>query len=203
MKKPMTKNHSARLSFSGISKTSVLLACISLGPALGWCANVKTQVDKGPVKARTFSFLDTGARRTPDYAETHKQAHAMVQQALIHNLAAKGVTYTPTNGTVTVAYLIIVGNNVATASLNEYFGYTDDSDALVEKVHKRQTETKDNRGYFEAGTLVIDVLDPKNSKLLQRRSIEAQVLRNLPAEQRSARVQEIVDQALANVPIGP
>jgi hypothetical protein len=39
----------------------------------------------------------------------------MVQQAIIHNLAGKGVTYTPTAGDVTVAYLIIVGNNVATA----------------------------------------------------------------------------------------
>jgi hypothetical protein len=127
----------------------------------------------------------------------------MVQQALIQNLAAKGVTYTPNNGEATVAYLIIVGNNVATTSLNQYFGYTDDSDALVEKVHKQQAESKDNRGYFEAGTLVIDVLNPKTSKLLQRRSIEAQVMRNLPAEQRSARVQKIVDQALANLPIGP
>jgi hypothetical protein len=142
-------------------------------------------------------------KQTPDYAEANKQAHAIVQKALIQNLAAKGVTYSPTNGDVTVAYLIILGNNVATTSLNEYFGYTDDSDALVDKVHKQQTETKDNRAYFESGTLVVDVLDPKTSKLLQRRSIQAPVLRNLPTEQRAARVQTIVDQALEKLPIAP
>ena len=198
----MTTNRSTRLPLFQLFKTSLLLAAISFGPALGWCATVKTHVDKGPVKARTFSFLET-KKQTPDYAEANKQVHAIVQKALIQNLAAKGVTYSPTNADVTVAYLIILGNNVATTSLNEYFGYTDDSDALVDKVHKQQTETKENRTYFESGTLVIDVLDPKTSKLLQRRSIQAPVLRNLPTEQRTARVQTIVDQALEKLPIAP
>jgi len=127
----MTKNSCTLLLFSWLSKASLLLACICLGPAFGWCSTVKTHVDKGPVKARTFSFLDRGTRQSPDYAERNKQAHAMVQQALTNYFGAKGVTYTPKNGDVTVAYLIIVGNNVATASLNDYFGYTDDSDALL------------------------------------------------------------------------
>jgi hypothetical protein len=197
----MTNNRHARFSYLWLFKTSIILAAVCFGPAYGWCSGAKTHVDKGLVKARTFSFLETKNRRNPDYVDSNKEAHAMVQQALIHNLAAKGLTYSPTNADVTVAYLIIAGNNAATTSLNEYFGYTDDSDALVEKVHKRQTENNDKRGYFEAGTLVIDVLDAKTSKLLQRRSIDAEVKRNLPADQRSARMQKIVDQALANLPI--
>jgi hypothetical protein len=203
MKKPMTKNRYARLSSFRLCKTLLLFACLSLGPALGWCSSAKTHVDKGPVKARTFSFLDTGTRQPPNYAEAVKQAHAMIQQGLIHNLAAKGIGYAPTGGDVTVAYLIIIGNNAATTSLNDYFGYNDDSDALVEKVHKKQTGSNDNRGYFEAGTLVIDILNPKTSKVLQRRSVEAQILKDLPAEQRSARLQKLVDQAMENVPIAP
>jgi hypothetical protein len=198
----MINNRYARLSLPWLFKTSVLLACICLAPAPGWCANTKTHVDKGPVKARTFSFLQT-KKVTPDYAEANKQVHEAVQQALIQNLAAKGVTYTPEGGDATVAYLIIVGNNTATTSLNEYFGYTDDSSALVDKVHKEQTGSKDNRGYFEAGTLVVDVVDPKTSKLLQRRSIQAQLLRNLPKEQRLARLQKFVDEALDKLPIAP
>jgi Domain of unknown function (DUF4136) len=193
----VSNNRYARLSF--LFRTSILLIALFFGPTFGWCAGAKTHVDKGPVKARTFSFLDTKQRPVRDDI---KQAHAIVQQALIHNLAAKGLTNTPANGDVTVAYLIIAGNNSATTSLNEYFGYTDDSDALVDKVHKQQT-SKDSRGYFESGTLVIDILDPKTSKLLQRRSIEAPIMRNLSVDQRSARMQQIVDQALANLPIAP
>jgi hypothetical protein len=102
-----------------------------------------------------------------------------------------------------VAYLVVVGNNVETTSLNGYFGYGDDAQAWVEKVHKEQAVKGENRDYFESGTLVIDFIDPKTSKLLQRRSIQAQVLRNLPAETRTSRVQAIVDQALKDLPVSP
>ena len=175
---------------------SLLLAAVLV---LAGCSSVKTHVDRGPVTARTFSFLNTGPQPTPEYAEARQQAHVMVQQAIIKDLAAKGVSQVSSGGDVTVAYLVIVGNNATTTSLNRYFGYGSDADALVEKVHKEQTETDPNRNYFEAGTLVIDIVDPKTSKVLQRRSIQAQVLRNLPTETRATRVQGIVDQALADV----
>ena len=194
-------NRSARFVFVSLAKRIPLLACVFLALILVGCSSVQTHVDKGAINARTFSFINTGNRQTPNYAETSRQAHALVQQALINNLSPKGIAHAERGGDVTVAYLIIVGNNAATASLNDYFGYTDDSAALVHKVHDAETGTDKDRSYFEAGTLVIDFVDPKTSKLLQRRSIQAPVLRNLPMEQRSARVQTVVDQALANLPV--
>jgi hypothetical protein len=163
------------------------------------CSSVKTHVDKGRVTAHTFSFLNTGSTSFPSYAEARKEAHELIQQALTRNLATRGITYVPSGGDITVAYLVVVGNNATTTSLNSYFGYTDESAALVEKVHAEQTSKNKDRAYFEAGTLVIDILDPRTSKLLQRRSINAQVLRNLPLEKRTERVQAIVDQALKDV----
>ncbi len=177
-----------------------MMASLLLALVLAACASVKTHVDKGPIRARTFSFLNTGSRQLPSYADQRQQAHAFVQQALIRNLASKGVTYAATGGDVTVAYLIVVGNNTTTTSLNSYFGYTEDSEALVNKVHSEQTGSE-ARAYFEAGTLVIDFVDPASSKLLQRRSVHGQILRNLPAETRTTRVQAVVDQALKDVPI--
>jgi hypothetical protein len=182
--------------------TACLIVAVILGLALGACSSVKTHVDEGKVNAHTFSFLDTASRQLPSYADSSQQAHAMIQQAIIHNLAARGITHLPSGGDITVAYLVIVGNNTTTTSLNQYFGYTDDANALVNQVHKEQTG-ENNRGYFEAGTLVIDILQPHNSKLLQRRSIQAEVLRNLPTEQRTARIQALVDRALGDVPLSP
>jgi len=186
-----------------IASHAALLGCLLLAGTLAACSSVKTHVDKGPVKARTFSFMNTGSKQLPNYAEESAQAHAMVQQALTKNLAAKGISQVPSGGDITVAYLIVVGNNSTTTSLNGYFGYTEDSDSIVEKVHAQQTGSDKARGYFEAGTLVIDVVNPGTSKLLQRRSIQAQVLRNLPLEKRFERVQAIVDQALKDVPLSP
>jgi hypothetical protein len=184
-----------------LSFVSALLVGLGLASALVACSSVKTHEDKGRVTARTFSFLKLGPQSVPSYAEDRKEAHAMIQTALKNNLAAKGVSYVETGGDITVAYLVVVGNNVATTSLNTYFGYSADSAALTEKVHAQQTGDSKDRGYFEAGTLVIDILEPQTSKVLQRRSIQAEVLRNLPAEKRAARVQAIVDQALKDVVI--
>ncbi len=141
-----------------------------------------------------------GSKPAPGYAERQTQAHALVQEAIIKNLAAKGISYVQSGGQVNVAYLIVVGNNTTTTSLNDYFGYTPDSQAFVKKVHSEQTGG-DTRGYLEAGTLVIDFVEPATSKLLQRRSIHAQVLRDLPLEKRASRVQGLVDDALKDVPL--
>ncbi len=66
------------------------LGCILLALALAACSSVKSQVDAGPISARTFSFLSTGQRQLPGYAEDRKQAHALIHQAIVNNLAAKG-----------------------------------------------------------------------------------------------------------------
>jgi len=179
----------------------VLAVCAVVALTLTACSTVDTKIDKKAVKAQTFSFLDTGGKPAPGYAEDRQQAHQMLHQAIIKTLADKGVSNVPSGGDVTVAYLAIVGNNAETTSLNRYFGYTPDATALVERVHEQETVKNENRQYFEAGTLVIDFLDPKTSTVLQRRTIRADMLRNLPAETRIARLQAVVDQALADVHI--
>ncbi len=137
----------------------------------------------------------------PTYADDRQAAHAIIQQAIINNLAQKGVKQVSNGGDLTVAYLVVVGNNVATTSLNRYFGYGPEADAWVDRVHKQQTGQNTSRNYFQSGTLVVDLLDPATSKVLQRRSIQAQILRDVPLETRAARVQAVVDQALADVRI--
>jgi hypothetical protein len=169
--------------------------------ALAGCSSVKTQVDAGPIPARTFSFLSTRPKPAPVYADTRMEVHAVIQQAITTNLAAKGLGLVPSNGDVLVGYLVIAGNNAATTSLDEYFGYNSDASALVEKTHTEQAIKSGDRAYFEAGTLVIDFINPKTSKLLKRASVRASILRDLPKDARQTRVQAIVDQALSDLRI--
>jgi len=169
--------------------------------ALAGCSSVKTKVDSGPIHASSFSFINTGSREMPAYAEKQKQVHAMVQEAITKNLAAKGVKFVNQGGDLIVAYLIIVGNNATTTSLDEYFGYTADATALADKVHNEQAVKGSDRSYFEAGTLVIDVLDASGSKLLKRSTVQAPILRGLTPEARQERIQGFVDQALNDLRI--
>jgi hypothetical protein len=177
---------------------SILLAAAL---AAAGCSSVKTHVDTGPITARTFSFLNTGPKERPAYADKRTQVYTMINEAVTRNLAAKGVSNVPSGGDVTVAYLVIAGNNATTTSLNDYFGYTDDAAKLVDKVHTEQAIKDQDRNYFEEGTLVIDIISPQTMKLLKRTAIQSPILRNLAPDVRQARIQSFVDQALSGLRI--
>jgi hypothetical protein len=157
-----------------------------------------TRVDKGTIKATTFSFVNPGP--LPEYAfrEDRQQVNGFVQQAIASDLAAKGVSFVAQGGEVTVAYMIVVGNNVSTSAINEYFGYGADAIALQDKAQKAYTDGK-QRGYFQAGTLLIDIVNPRTNKVLARNYVTRPVLQNPTAEARKSNIEEAVKEALSSV----
>jgi len=170
--------------------------------ALVGCASTPVKVDTGPIRATTFNFVDGGLKPAPSYADNRDAVHAMIQEAITKNFAARGVTRVPSGGDVTVAYLVILGNNVSTRSINDYFGYRDDAWDLQEEAQKAYTSTG-NPNSFEAGTLLIDIIEAKGFKVRMRNYATRPILRDLPADARAARIQEAVDEILKNVRIGP
>jgi hypothetical protein len=177
-------------------------AFIILALALAGCSSTPTKVDKGPIHARTFSFVNRGGRPVPDYSEKREAIHTIVQDCITRNLAGRGVSKVASSGDVTVGYLLIAGNNASTRSVDDYFGYAENADALVDKAHTAYTSSK-NPNYFEAGTLVIDIIDSHNYKLLKRGYATRQILRNPPGEAMAARIQGVVDEILADLRIAP
>jgi len=155
-------------------------------------------VSTGTIKATTFSFLHPGPLPEAAFTENRQHVHVAVQQAIASNLAAKGLRAVPTGGDVTVAYLIVVGNNATTSAINDYFGYGADAMALVDKAHKAYTENA-QRNYFQAGTLLIDIVDARTQKVLARNYATRPVLQDPTAEARQANIQEAVNEALARV----
>jgi hypothetical protein len=57
----------------------------------------------------------------------------------------------------------------------------------------------DRRNYFEAGTLLIDIVDARTQKVLLRNYVTRQILQNPTAEVQKARIQEAVNEALKGV----
>ena len=70
--KSMKNTYSKKTMLSPIVRASAPLACLLIVGLLSACSSVKTHVNNGAVKARTFSFLDTGSRTAPSYAEDRK-----------------------------------------------------------------------------------------------------------------------------------
>ena len=180
-----------------------LLVVVAAGIlALAGCSSAPTKVDTGPIRARTFNFVDGGVKPLPAYSDNREAVHAMIQEAITKNLAARGVARVASGGDVTVAYLVILGNNVSTVSINDYFGYRDEAWALHEKAQEAYTGTK-NPNSFEAGTLLIDIIEAKGFKVVRRDYATRPTLRDLPSDARAARIQEVVDEILRGVRIAP
>lgn len=181
-------------------KINSLLLLAAGALALAGCSSTPTKVDTGVIRARTFSFVNRGTRPDPAFTDNRQPVHAMIQDSITKNLAARGLTKVAAGGDVTVGYLIIVGNGVATEAINDYFGYGQDAEALHNKAHQAYTSSK-NPNYFEAGTLLIDIIDSRNFTLLKRGYATRQLLKNISDDARAARIQEVVDEILRNVKI--
>lgn len=165
---------------------------------LAGCSSTPVHVNTGALHATTFSFV-TGRPMPPDYAEKRAQIHRLIQGAITTNLTVKGLSRAPAGGDVFVAYLVILGDNVSTTDVNDYFGYGRDADALLDKAHEKFAIENKNPNRFVAGTLVVDIIDAKTYKLLYRNYAVRQVLRNAPDDVRAERIQAAVDQALAGL----
>ena len=178
----------------------LLLALVAFAPAAS--AGAPAKVNKGVIHARTFNFVTTSSKPTPAFVDNSAAVHAMIQKAITRNLAARGVTRVSAGGDVTVPYLVITGNNSSTTAIAEYFGYGDDYADLHERAQKAYTRTK-NPNHFEAGTLLIDIVDGRNFKLMKRGHATRPSLRNLSAAAKAARIQEVVDEILRDARIEP
>jgi hypothetical protein len=188
------KSSPASLFFEPMKTLAIIGALVLAG-----CASAPMQVDTGPIHARTFSFVRSNAPADAQYDQKRQAIHAMIQSAITTNLAGKGLTRVDNGGDVTVTYLIVVGNNVSTMAISDYWGYSGDASAIQDAIHQSQTVRNENPNYFEAGTLVIDIIDSQSFKLLKRATVQRPVLRNVPADIRQEHIQQAVDQALSDL----
>lgn len=164
------------------------------------CSSTPTKVDKGPIKANSFSFVNTAGRPQPAYADQRAEVIKLIQEAITANLARFNVPQVASGGDITVAYLVIAGNNASTSSINDYFGYGRDAAAISEIAHEKYTQNN-NPNYFEAGTIVIDIIDSHSNKLLKRGYASRPLLANPTTEVRTARIQQAVEEAMQGLSI--
>ncbi|MCB1070230.1 MAG: DUF4136 domain-containing protein [Kiritimatiellae bacterium] len=163
------------------------------------CATTPTRVQSGKITAQTFSFVQPGPSANLRGVEQRKPIHAAIQSAIRENLEAKGLTYQPRGGDITVAYLMIVGNNVSTKSVADYFGYGREYADLQDKAHQKIAVDGRNPNYFEVGTLLIDLIDSGDQSLQYRNYAYRELFKDLPEETRKENLQSAVEEILAKL----
>jgi len=173
-----------------------VVACVVL---VAGCSSAPTRVEKGPVRASTYSVMSSKARTRGVVDERRAEVHQMIQSAIADDLERKGLSRVAGGGDVQVGYLIVVVDNVSTTTDADYFGYGRDSAALAKKAHQARARSN-ARDYFEVGAIVIDVVDPRNSKLLFRSTAQMDVRNATPANS-GERVNRLVASCLEGLRI--
>jgi hypothetical protein len=178
-----------------------LFAVLLLALAVGCAPKVQTRVDTGPIVARTFAFVarDTPAPRSPDDIE---HVLAAIQDAIVNNLAAKGITRVESSPDVLVAYLIVIGDQTSTRAVDTYFGRGRLYGDLLNAAHEAYGHA-DNPTNLEAGTLLLDVLDGRTAAVVWRNHVTRAVLQKPSPELRAAHIQAAVDEALRDLRFTP
>ncbi|MBP9902252.1 MAG: DUF4136 domain-containing protein [Verrucomicrobiota bacterium] len=179
-------------------RITLLLPVVLTGLLAAGCSSTPKRVNSGPLKAHTFSFVNGGTTPAAAAGDKREALHLTIQDAITQDLTGKGMAKVATGGDVTVAYLIIVGNNATTEAISTYFGAGRDASGLSDKAHAAYTENK-NPNYFEAGTLVVDIIDAKTYKVLYRNFEVQPLLRNPSTEVRAANIQAVVNDVLGNL----
>lgn len=186
---------------SNLIKLSSLFLAAAVALVFSGCSSTPDRVNEGAIRAKSFQFV-TLKPSSASFVEKREAVHSMIQKAIKSNLSARGVTYVQSGGEVTVAYLLVIGNNASTVAVNDYFGYDRDGQELADKAHKAY-DTAKSPNYFEAGTLLIDVLSSQSGKLLWRGHVTKPVLNVAADDVRAQRVQDAVNELLATCRISP
>lgn len=176
----------------------VLLASAAFGS--GGCSSTKAKVESGPIQARTFRFVESRPMPRSTAVEKRAVVHGMIQDAITQGLNQRGVAPATGEPDVLVAYLVVVGDNTTTVRFDEYFGYGRDASDLQQMAHREYTSTG-NPNYFEAGTLLVDLIDARSFKLLWRQHVNRPVIRDLSESARRERIEEAVQEVFKDLRI--
>jgi hypothetical protein len=144
--------------------------------------------------------MESSGKSVTARADTRKAVHASIQDSITQGLADRGVTRASTDPDLLVGYLIILGNGVTTLTIDDYFGSGRSSYGEREKAHRAYTKASNPNG-FEAGTLVVDILDARTFKLLHRRHVTRPLLQEPAESVRQERLREAVNETLQDLRI--
>lgn len=165
--------------------------------AATFCGCSSVDMPKGKNKGyESARFVRIRPNPSQTFAEGSDQVNNMIQSAISSEFTRNGLAVGPDNAELIIAYLLIIQNNATTTSINDYFGYGRSSSEILEAAHNKGVLSGKNPDYFEAGAIVIDILDAKSNKLIYRNYAKRDVIQNLSDAERQTRINDAVAEAL-------
>ena len=173
-----------------------ILSTIFITGLLASCSTID-QPDgssKGYLAAR-FAVTPNSSPSGPGL-EDSPEVNGVIQEAIGKQFQSHGISFGSSETQLIVAYMLIRQDNVSTTMNNDYFGYGRDSIAILDEAHERGVIKNKRPDEFEAGAIVIDILDAKDNQLIYRHFAKRDLLEGADTATRNARINEAVAEAL-------
>jgi len=148
----------------------------------------------GYSSARFIRVNPASKLRTAAHSE---KVNAMIQDAITAQFENNGLNMSENNADLIIGYLLIRQDNVSTAMVNDHFGYGRDSDKIMEKAHTLGVIKGGRAEAFEAGAIVIDLIDAKTNQLVYRNYAKRDIIDNISDDAREERITGAVSEALS------
>ena len=173
--------------------------CILSAPLVMLSACQSVDLPKGNARGYQSARLvrPVNNLNTPGIAPQASPANEMIQSALASEFGARGFRLDPANADLTVAYLVIVQDNVSTKVVDDYFGYGRSSMRLADAAHSAGVVHNKRADYYREGSVVVDIIDNKTGKLVYRDFATGDLTGEVSDAQLRARINTAVKQALA------
>ena len=181
-----------------IIKRRALLGALSIALLAGTgCSSVDqpTGSGKGYTSAR---FVNTAAEKyTGSAIEDSPEVAAAVMQSIEANFRTNGFSFGHKGSQLAVAFMLIRQDLVTTAANSDYFGSGRDAGEILEEAHRRGVIKSQRFEDFEAGAIVIDILDTNTNQLIYRNFAKRDIDPSATPAQRKHRINTAVTTALA------
>jgi hypothetical protein len=184
-----------------------------LGSLCGWlfvvffsgCATkIRTGSEQAPdanfARRSTFRFLPDKSSAAAEAVSNTAYWRGEIGQDILAAMNAKGYRFFPNRKTdLLVAYHIVLVENEAVTTLDNYFGYNLTASQMAQ-ADLSQFQNPKRPGEASKGILIIDFIDPKKKSLLWRGWAKAKFDRTLPGASLKKLAKEAVDSILAKFP---
>jgi hypothetical protein len=142
----------------------------------------------------SFRLYQHKSKHVPDFTNREDRVNAYLQAALKEEFEAHGFKESEQDAELIVAFLLIVQDTAVSTAISDYY-ITSGSDILSE-AHRRMGK-KNLPGGYEAGAIVVDIIDKKSGEVIYRDFAKREVLDNLTPAEKEQRAKDAAVEAVA------
>ena len=177
---------------------TLVFLCIGIA-LLNGCNSI--DLPKGKSKGySSYRIYKHAPDSVPDFSSKEDRTHERIKAALRQEFSEHGLEESEPaeDAELVVAYLLIVQDGATSTAIRDY--YISSGSKILSKAHRRSLR-KPKKYYTDTyitGSLIVDIIDKKNNKLIYRDYATRKVFDYLSEEEREQTVVEVVAEATAD-----